>query len=217
MFLKFYKKCTKLGRNNYLIKTIKPYVILEWKIYNSLDLIQIKRQSWCNMTSEEKCLPIMMNEMLEVTRKNENQNILLEEEICHQYKPLIYKGKIIQLFKRLKQKRYLRPEENIKLTSSYEANASRTTTSNFKSTTERAVDTYIDMLSKENEVCNKLLVLADKLTLEEGIYFVYAFFYKETEDDISNILNISRTSLQKIKKSCLIKAWFELNIFCEND
>lgn len=55
-----------------------------------------------------------------------------------------------------------------------------------------------------------LLNVAKKLTREESNYLVLTFFVEESEEQISEELSISRSTLQKIKKSCLVKLWFEL-------
>ncbi len=168
------------------------------------------------MTNLEKCLPVTKDKVIEITRKNEDQNILLSLDVCMKHDFVNYKKRIKNLFKRLKQIRYMNPEEDVNITSNYELNSYRSTSSN-SSSTESSVDAYIDMVIYENEVCQKILHLANKMTYEEGMYFVYTFLSSETEDCISEKLSISRTTLQKIKKSCLVKAWFELKIYCEDD
>ena len=57
---------------------------------------------------------------------------------------------------------------------------------------------------------NSMIVLSTKLTKQEIIYLVKTFFEKEKEDFICSILRIGKTKLQYIKKSCIIKMYFEL-------
>lgn len=54
-----------------------------------------------------------------------------------------------------------------------------------------------------------ILTLATKLSNQEAVYFVDSFFGHRSEDFISDKLGISRMTLQKIKKSCLVKVYFE--------
>ncbi len=167
------------------------------------------------MDTIEKCLSSTQDKIIEISRKNENQNILLAADICIRYDVVAYRKKIMRLFRRLLEKRYLSPEENIKVTSNYQENSHRNTP--IHSAVEISVDSYIDSMLYENDVCQTLLVLATKFTFEEGIYFVYTFSLRKSEDDISNILKMSRTTLQKIKKSCIVKSWFELKKYCEDE
>ncbi len=55
-----------------------------------------------------------------------------------------------------------------------------------------------------------IMSLSTKLTYSETYYLVNTFFNNKTEEEISEILNISRFTLQKIKKSCLVKTYLEL-------
>lgn len=63
------------------------------------------------------------------------------------------------------------------------------------------------------EFYNSVLTLSEKLTKTEVFYLTETFFTNNTEENISEKLNISRTHLQKIKKSCLVKMYFDLNKF----
>lgn len=57
----------------------------------------------------------------------------------------------------------------------------------------------------------RILNLSIKLTYQEALYFIKYFFSDTTEEEISEILAISRTNLQKIKKSCLVKVYLEVS------
>ena len=110
------------------------------------------------MDTIEKCLSSTQDKIIEISRKNENQNILLATDICIRYDVVAYRKKIMRLFRRLLEKRYLSPEENIKVTSNYQENSHRNTS--FHSAVEISVDSYIDSILYENDVCQTLLVLA---------------------------------------------------------
>lgn len=56
-----------------------------------------------------------------------------------------------------------------------------------------------------------MLNISSKLTFQEAIYLVDTFFVGHSEEMISEKLGICRATLQKIKKSCIVKLWLEFN------
>ena len=76
------------------------------------------------------------------------------------------------------------------------------------------VEKYVENKAKYEAFTNtfylKLKNLSQILTYEETIYLTETFFSKNTEERISEKLDISKAKLQVIKKSCLVK--FYLNI-----
>ena len=76
------------------------------------------------------------------------------------------------------------------------------------------VEKYVENKAKYEAFTNtfylKLKNLSQILTYEEAIYLTETFFSKNTEERISEKLDISKAKLQVIKKSCLVK--FYLNI-----
>lgn len=57
---------------------------------------------------------------------------------------------------------------------------------------------------------HRILNISTKLTYQEAMYFIQYFFCDTIEESISEILSISRTKLQQIKKSCLVKIYLEV-------
>lgn len=57
---------------------------------------------------------------------------------------------------------------------------------------------------------NIMLTVASKLTSQEVIYLVDCFFCNKSEDATCDKIGICRNTLQKIKKSCIVKTWIEL-------
>jgi len=53
--------------------------------------------------------------------------------------------------------------------------------------------------------------LSTKLTRQECVYFIESYFKKHSEDDIASKLSICKDTLQRVKKSCLIKVYIEVN------
>lgn len=52
--------------------------------------------------------------------------------------------------------------------------------------------------------------LSTKLTRQESVYFIDSYFRKVSEENISEKLSMCKATLQKVKKSCLIKVWTEM-------
>ena len=65
------------------------------------------------------------------------------------------------------------------------------------------------------DIYNKILKLSYKLTVSEGDYLINTFIHHISEEKIAGIIGISKTYLQKIKKSCIIKMWVDLQIYCD--
>ena len=86
-----------------------------------------------------------------------------------------------------------------------------------RSCVENAVQNHIDKELWITLFYNNIMLLANKLTREEAIYFINTFLLHKTEEKIAESLEICKTSLQKIKKSCLVKVWIELKEFSEEN
>lgn len=57
---------------------------------------------------------------------------------------------------------------------------------------------------------NIMLIVAVKLTSQEAVYLVDCFFSNKSEEITCEKLGICRNTLQKVKKSCIVKTWIEL-------
>ncbi len=155
----------------------------------------------------------------EHAKEETENNQLLDEYICNRYNILNEKKKLIKLFSIFKSAKYLYSfpiEESIKTTPVYEkrlGTAQRITPSQVDSTVERHLDKMIFI----TELYNTLIILSYKLTISEAIYLINTFLTHKSEDDIAEIIGISKTYLQKIKKSCIVKMWTDFNKYCKND
>ncbi len=67
----------------------------------------------------------------------------------------------------------------------------------------------IESLNWMTNFYNRSLIIASKLTIQEAIYLVDCFFSNKSEEITCEKLRICRNTLQKIKKSCLVKVWIE--------
>ncbi len=156
-----------------------------------------------------------------VNNANSNSKInqLLDEYICNQYDCITIKSKLLKLFATFKSARYLYefPEDdNIKITPTYELRegfTQRSTTSKI----ENAVSKYIDKQIFTTDIYLSIIKTSYKLTSAEVIYLNNTFLIHVSEERIAEIIGISKTYLQKIKKSCLVKLWVELEKYCQDD
>lgn len=85
---------------------------------------------------------------------------------------------------------------------------------NSKNVSDKVGDIVANHVDKQlwvKQLYYTLLQAAPKLNKNEAIYFVDSFFKKQSEESIADTLMISRLTLRnKVKKSCIIKLWIEL-------
>ena len=169
---------------------------------------------------------VTLNQLLNINdtiktnaKEQEDCNQLLDEFICNSYDILENKQKLLKLFSRFKSARYLYDfpiEDQIKTTTSYNDQIVFTQRSN-TSQVENAVQKYCDEQIHTTNVYYSILKVSYKLTGDEVIYLINTFLTHKSEDDIAEIIGISKTYLQKIKKSCIVKMWVDLKQYCKED
>lgn len=150
---------------------------------------------------------------------NSKVNQLLDEYICHQYDTIYIKDELLKLFAEFKSARYLYDfpvEENVSISPTYEVHEGFTQRST-ASQVENAVSRYVDKQLHTTDVYHSLIKVSYKLTNDEVVYMTNTFFTHKAEESIAEIIGISKTYLQKIKKSCLVKLWVELEKYCIKD
>ena len=148
-----------------------------------------------------------------------NTNQLLDDFICNQYNILENRKKLLTLFSKFNSAKYLYhfpPAENIKVSNNYDINESSFQRSAI-SQVENAVERYVDKQILTTKIYQSLLVVSSKLTNDEATYLINTFMAHKSEDDIADIIGISKTYLQKVKKSCIVKMWVELEQYCEKN
>lgn len=97
--------------------------------------------------------------------------------------------------------------------SNKESFTQRSTTSQI----ENAVQRYIDKQMLTTDIYYSIMKVSYKLTNDEVVYLINTFLIHKSEEDIAEIIGISRTHLQKIKKSCIVKMWVDLKQYCEEN
>lgn len=157
--------------------------------------------------------------MCENSKQNEALNLLLTDVICNQYDIITIKRKLQNLFSKFKSARYLYDfpiEENIKISANYEIKEEAFQKTSV-SQVEKAVDHYVDNRILTTDIYNSLIKVSYKLTNDEVTYLINTFLIHKSEDSIAEILQISKTYLQKIKKSCIVKMWVDLKQYCKDE
>lgn len=163
---------------------------------------------------------ININDAIEsIAKKNIELNELLNDRICNQYDIVDIKKKLTDLFTTFRSARYLYNfpvSDSIRTTPIYEKDESFHQRNNV-SQVENAVSRYVDKQILTTNIYNSILNVSSKLVDDEVIYMINTFLLRKSEEDIADILGISKTYLQKAKKSCLVKMWTDLRQYCETD
>ena len=152
--------------------------------------------------------------------QNKIYNILLDENICNNYDIIEIKKKLQSLFTSFKSARYLYEfpvECSISISANYEEKLGSFTQRNNISKIEQAIQKYTDKQLHTTNVYNTIMILSLKLTGDESIYLINTFLAHKSEDDIAERIGVSKSYLQKIKKSCIVKMWIDLKKYCEED
>ena len=152
--------------------------------------------------------------------QNKIYNILLDENICNNYDIIEIKKKLQSLFTSFKSARYLYEfpvECSISISANYEEKLGSFTQRNNVSKIEQAIQKYTDKQLHTTNIYNTIMILSLKLTGDESIYLINTFLAHKSEDDIAEMIGVSKSYLQKIKKSCIVKMWIDLKKYCEED
>ena len=153
------------------------------------------------------------------SKEHEQYNELIDEKICDRYDIVSIKSKLIKIINNFKSARYIYEfpiSESIKITPSYEKDESFHQRSNV-SKVEKAIEKEVDTQLLTTEIYNSIIKVSYKLVDSEVVYLINTFLTHKSEENIAEIIGVSKTYLQKIKKSCLVKMWTDLKQYCEDD
>ena len=153
--------------------------------------------------------------ILNNARSNDSFNILVSRVLYDKYDTKALKNEVRKLFLKYQEMIYLNQFPLLyKGLSSYEL-LGNMKTKDFQKTTEDLALKSIEQDSWIKEFKDCLIKLSFKLTLDEATYLVGTFFQHQTEEILSERLNICRNTLRGIKKSCLLKTLLELKTMDE--
>ena len=155
------------------------------------------------------------NEILKKSAAYAEYTTLLRKEVFDKYDVKTLKKTINNQFNKLKDIKYSYNyyEETLSTVNNsiYEIVVDKAKYQDSK--IEKLVNSTIDKQFWATKFYCTVLRIASKLTHKEAKYLVMTFFSELSEEEISTHLQISRNTLQNIKKSCLVKTWFELKNF----
>lgn len=170
---------------------------------------------------------VTLNQLLNVSKdisinaeQNKEHNELLDEIICDKYDVLDCKKKLRDLFSSFKSARYLYDfpiEDALNITSNIDPTKVSFGQHSNVSQLENAVQHYVDEQILTTYVYHSIMKVSYKLTGDEATYLINTFLAHKSEEDIAEIIGISKTYLQKIKKSCIVKMWIDLKKYCKED
>lgn len=138
----------------------------------------------------------------------------LQDDICSQYSVPEMTLIINSLFKKFRNCKYVcrfSIEDTISITPSYEEKIGFIP-KKISNKTEDAILGYLNNKHFVARFYDSLVDLSKKITKREAVYLVGAFFNGKSEEKIAEMIGISKTSLQPIKKSCLVKMIIQFKI-----
>lgn len=142
---------------------------------------------------------------------------MLNEAICDKYYYSTLEDYINSLFDRFKELQFFYKfptDYELSITSSQHIIAGKNL-NNSLSSVERMVDNAIDNESWLKKFYDSVVDLSNKLTVFEATYFIDTFFGGRTKTSIADKIGITRQTLRRITKSCLVKAYFEFRYLDE--
>ena len=149
--------------------------------------------------------------VLDITKNPNNYYItMIDTATCVKYYYTNLKKDLLNLFKKFNETKYSFNSYNIKNITNYEITENKKL-KNVNNKVEKFIENKIESENLTLEIYNRVCTLSQKLTFNEAIYFVNTFFARLSEEAISEKIGISRTYLQRIKKSCLVKMFFEFS------
>ncbi len=155
-------------------------------------------------------------EIQENAHSNEQNNQLLNDSVCDNFNTIKYKKNLLSLFETFKNAKYLYSFPNsYKITFNY--NNTKVNSSRKSSQVEKTIEKMIDKQLITTKIYYSIIALSYKLTGKETIYLINTFLDHKSEEEIAYLAGISKTYLQKIKKSCIVKMWTDLKEFCKED
>ena len=167
-----------------------------------------------NMLSLDLLLELP-NKILSASNDNTSYLDLLGDGLINEYFYSNLRKDLDKLFQKFKDYKYLYSSN-----SNYDITSSMNNLNQIVINTNRNNDKVFNYVTKQldmenwiNDFYKSLLSISQKLTDAEAIYLVDTFFSSKSEEFISEKLKICKASLQKIKKSCLVKIYLELNCY----
>lgn len=164
-------------------------------------------------------LEMLLNLPKELLKKSEEYDeyaVLLDKLECSKYDYKVLKENVSKYFNYFKKIRYIYQfPSNYEITMSVNYDRQKTSSTNLNfdpisNFVTKKIDKEIEITTWASNFYHIILIVASKLTLQEATYLVDSFFSNYSEELICEKIGMCRNTLQKVKKSCLIKSWIEL-------
>lgn len=139
----------------------------------------------------------------------DNFNNLLAKDLYEEYDTKTLKKDIVKKFQKYREVIYMMQWKD-SLGSNYRVEESHFTK---HYVTDKMTDLVANNIEKQKwltKFYKRLESISFKLTNEEIKYLVGTFFKGQSEEVLSENMGICRNTLRKIKKSCLVKMWIEM-------
>lgn len=138
------------------------------------------------------------------------KNELIDERICNLCSTFYYEKILHKLFDSLKTSKYLynslNNEKNVVIKNLLKE-------SNQKEFA-KVINIYTN-IPLNTDLFYSLLKINLKLTGDEIIYFKNTFLFNRSEKEVAELVGISMNYIPKIRKSCIVKMWIELEKYCK--
>lgn len=144
---------------------------------------------------------------------------LISKAECDSYNTRELKAKVEKRIQRFKDAKYIYKFPNEKyycsITPNYQLREVMTPR-NLESPQSRMVSKDVDKTIWVTKMYYVLMdIVSTKLTHQETIYFIDCLFKNVTEEITMEKLSICKDTLTRLKKSCLIKVWTEMEALIE--
>jgi len=154
------------------------------------------------------------DEFLKESSKYYEVSELISKSECDKYDTKELREKVEARFKKFKDAKYIYKYPNEKyyqpITPNYQIRESMTTRNISNSRTGK-IDSIMDKQVWVTKLYYSLMdTVTTKLTKQEAVYLIDSFFKNVSEEIIADKLSVCKQTLQKIKKSCLVKVWIEM-------
>ncbi len=148
--------------------------------------------------------------VLQTAQEHDEYASLLSDSFIHECYQRNMKTEISAYVQRFKDAKYMYSYQGVCFSNYRYDSVSHQNTACISDPVGRYVTRFIDNSLWVEKFYQCICRVSYKLTMQEAIYFVDTFFAEHSEEMISEKLGICRVTLQKIKKSCIVKIWLEL-------
>ena len=161
-----------------------------------------------NLVSFEEIIKLP-NQILQDFKEYQEYASLIPKETYEMFDIQKLKMDIRSVFNQYSEKFYLNRLPDYKITSCYEVKENMKVRT-YKDQIGEYVEKEINAQRWMTNFYHAILNVAKKLTEKEATFLVEIYFRNNTEENVCEKLGYCRNTLRKIRNSCLVKLWIEL-------